>query len=216
MISAEDIDFVNLCLDSFYTQLATHKYGVMSPAKEPPYHPEDGGVPFEMMDSPVDGEGYCQWKMLPSTLTEADVRQLEQEFAVPFPPLLRAYLVARFHLIDQVGNGKEFMLWPCVPSDNPFGPLRLYLEGWKPLLEAGYIPFTGYQDDWGPVCFDTEQCLPDGDQAIVWFDHEVLHNFPDETDLAKRELVQPLARPLYSSFRELLSDMFLAQYAGKE
>jgi hypothetical protein len=49
------------------------RYGLPEGAKEPPFDPEDAGVPPAMFDGPVDEDGYVSWKLLPST----DQRQLE-------------------------------------------------------------------------------------------------------------------------------------------
>src|SRR5262245_59781900 len=60
-------------------------------------HPERG-VPSAMQVGEVNADGWVEWRILPSTLSETEVTALEVEFGVQFPPLFRTYLLARFHL----------------------------------------------------------------------------------------------------------------------
>src|SRR5262249_54711272 len=90
MALAEDIAFVGSLLDAYAPRASD--MGVAS------QDPQDAGVPPEMQVGEVNGDGWVEWRMLPSTLSEPDVAKLEEEFAIRFPPLFRAYLLARFHL----------------------------------------------------------------------------------------------------------------------
>ena len=49
-----------------------------------------GGIPPDMFDGDVDGHGWVAWKMLPSTLAVDDVKHVEREFSIEFPPMFRA------------------------------------------------------------------------------------------------------------------------------
>ena len=168
-----------------------------------------GGVPPEMFDGEVDGEGWVEWKMLPSTLTTNDVSNLESEFDIQFPPLFQAYLLAGFQLFDQIHSSKyeQLIFNTDVPSNNPLGPIRSLIEAWRPLLSAQYVPFAQWGDGWGPMCFDTENRDDDGDCPIVWMDHELLIPLGTE-DCGKRECVLPHVNPLYASYREFFEDVF--------
>jgi hypothetical protein len=180
-------------LDRFFAGFA-----MVLPAKEPPYHPEDGGVPPDMVDGAVSADGWVAWKMLPSTVSEEQVREAESGLPGPFPPLFRAYLTARFTL------GMNCLDLPSLPSDNPLGNLLAVTRGWSVLWPAGYVCFAdNAQGDVGPLCFDLRQRLSDGDCPVVLFDHEHLLNLPEE-DLQNRAVVQRYARRCYSSFREML------------
>jgi len=171
--------------------------------------PEDAGVPPEMRAGEVNEDGWVEWRLLPSTLSEADVAAVEREFAVEFPPLFRAYLLARFHLFDQAKSERydQQILMTDTPANRPLAPLRELLNAWGPLIDAGYVPFAQWGDGWGPMCFDARARGADGDCPVVWLDHERVIPLGEEA-CRQREVMQLLAQPLYGSCREFLLDVF--------
>ena len=203
VISEGDIRFVQQLLDACAAHAPERCVSVASKGND------DAGVPRQMQAGPVDAHGWVKWKVLPSTLKASDVAAVEKEFGVEFPSLFRAYLVARFHLFDQIGSRKhdQQILMTDVPSSRPMGPLRELLDAFEQLIGADYLPFAEWGDGWGPLCFDLRDMRDDGDRGIVWFDHEVLADLePDE--LKDRRKVQKCAQPIYTSFREFLLDTF--------
>src|SRR5687768_3697969 len=118
MSLAEDITYVGGLLDSY----AESHYRIGVAAEDP----EDAGVPPEMQAGPIDAYGWVEWKVLPSALAEEDVSVVEDEFGVSFPPVFRAYLLARFHLFDQVHSGKydQLIFMTDVPSGRRLRNLR--------------------------------------------------------------------------------------------
>ena len=167
------------------------------------------GVPHAMQVGEIDDEGWVEWQMLPSTLDETDVATFEAEFDVQFPPKFRAYLTARFHLFDQVQSKRydQQIVMSDTPLGRPLKPLRTIMTAWQPLITAGFVPFAEWGDAWGPLCFDLDQRDATGECPIVWMDHEEL------TPLAlpqcrNRDVVLPLAKPLYGSCHEFLIDVF--------
>lgn len=197
----DDISFVRTRLEGYFLVDAPH----MSVASV------DGsdGVPPEMFDGDVDGEGWVAWRMLPSTLSNADVFQLENEFSIQFPPLFRAYLLAAFQLFDQILSTRydQLIFNTDVPSNNPLGPTRNLIVAWKPLLSAKFIPFAEWGDGWGPMCFDVKNRRDDGDCPIVWMDHELLIPMGEEK-CGDHDSVLPHVNPLYESYREFFEDAF--------
>jgi hypothetical protein len=57
------------------------------------------------------------------------------------------------------------------------------------------------------MCFDTAARAADRDCPVIWLDHEEVIPL-GETSLRRRDAVQPFARPLYASYREVLLDIF--------
>lgn len=201
MTAAKDITFVGQLLDAYAVD--AWRKSVAS------QDPKDAGVPSEMQVGLVDEEGWVEWRVLPSTLTEADVAAVEMEFGATFPPLFRAYLLARFQLFDQVKSRRhdQQIFMTDTPSRKPLKPLRELMKTWQPLIDAGYIPFAEWGDGWGPMCFDTSKRGTDGECPVVWMDHELL--IPLGADKCRqRESVVRLAQPLYGSCREFLLDVF--------
>ncbi len=201
MSVAEDIAFVGHLIDAYAVD--AYRMGVAMEADE------DFGIPPEMQVGEVDDEGYVAWRVLPSTLLQADVTAVEKEFAVTFPPLFRAYLLARFHRFDQVKSRQydQQILMTDTPSEKPLKPLRDLMLAWRSLIDADYVPFAQWGDGWGPMCFDRATIDADGVSPIVWIDHEKLVNRNPE-QCPQRASVMPLVQPLYRSCREYLLDVF--------
>ena len=201
MADADDSAFVGQLLDTY--AIDAWRMGVAAE------DPADAGVPPEMQVGAVDEDGWVEWRVLPSTLTEADVGALEGEFGVRFPPVFRAYLLARFQLFDQVRSRRydQQIMMSDTPAGRPLQPLRELLEAWSPLIDAGIAPFAQWGDGWGPMCFDAVQRRVDSECPVVWVDHEVLVPLGPE-GRRRREVVAPLVRPLYDSCREFLLDVF--------
>ncbi len=201
MALADDIAFVGQLLDAYAAEAS--RIGI--PAEDP----DDHGVPPEMQVGDVHEEGWVEWRMLPSTLGEADVLALEHEFTVQFPPMFRAYLLARLHLFRQVRSRRydQQIGMPHTPAGKPLGPLRSLMTAWRPLIDAGFTPFAEWGDGWGPMCFDDGERGADGDCPVVWMDHEELIELGPQT-CQNREAVLPKVKPLYRSCRQFLTDVF--------
>lgn len=171
-------------------------------AQEPPLSSKGFGVPPAMFDGAVDSEGWVQWKMLPSTMTEDDVIKIEALLPGQFPPLFRAYLITRFTMSIETRT----LRLPALPSDNPFEELLSEMRAWSSLFTSGYVSFARDGNDAGPLCFDFQNRLSDGDCPIVLFDHEHLINLGAE-QCGQRKKVTLYAEPVFKSFRDLLETL---------
>jgi hypothetical protein len=200
-VEERDALFISHALETFAKFAA-----LIDGAKEAPYAPEKCGVPPAMWDEPVRPDGWVLWRMLPSTVTEQQVRELEQLVNAEFPPLFRAFLTARF--IMELGT--PWVRLPALPSDAPLRDVRRMIRACAPLHEAGYVAFANDTNDTGPVCFDVVQRLPDGDCPVVLFDHDVLGHH--HADLGRRAAIAPLARSYFASFRHVVRRC-LVEYA---
>lgn len=198
---ADDSEFVGQLLDAYAAD--AWRMGVAA------VKPGGPGVPTQMQVGEIDADGWVEWRVLPSTLSETEVALIEAEFGVQFPPIVRAFLLARFHLFDQVASQRyeQQVFMTNTPAGKPLKPLRDLLSSWRPLIRAGYIPFAQWGDGWGPMCFDATRRNTDGDCPVVWMDHEALVPWGSER-FQQREFVAPLAQPLYQSCREFLVDVF--------
>lgn len=196
----DDVDYITAALAKFKSNI-----DFLLPAKVAPFDPDDGGVPPDMQEGPIDSEGWVRWRILPSAVTETDVESIEEEFGVRFPCFFRAYLVSCLHLIDQVNNDRHFLMLPSTPSDNPLGSIRQILTVWQPVIRAQLVPFGEYQDGAGPLLFDT---LTDNEPSVVWIDHEIFASVGQDV-AGDRNSISEHIRPLYSSFRELFEDQFV-------
>ncbi len=192
-------------LDAFFSKAAPLKLGYR---KSQPS--DDDGVPEDMVVGPAEekwGDSeLVEWRMLPSRVTEAQVRELEAALPAPFPPLFRAYLTARHLLHSEFRVRGHSVTLPVLPSEQPLADLHELLGRWRPLLRAGYIPLGDYDAGGGPLCADTSAPAGEGDHALCFFDHDALFALGEEA-WAVRERVAPLARPLWPSFEQLLREL---------
>lgn len=185
MIDAADIQQVKRCLEAYY---------VRCPQVMP-------GVPVEMRRGEWEKDGWMDWKLVPSRLTEVDVVALEAELPFRLPPFFRAFLVTYFVLDLDFGN---FQL-PALPSNDPLRDVRPCLL--RPTLwRIGYAPCGGACGD--PVCFDLQAPTCDGDFAVVAINHDWI--VPHE-NWQHRERVEPHASRQAGSFREFFTRLCLGE-----
>jgi hypothetical protein len=185
-----------------------------SVAKNLSYGPESGGVPPEMFNGDVDEDGWVEWKIIPSTLSETDIVAFFNGYGITPPQTLVEYMKADFHLIDQVLSEKMDISLPEIASDNPFKKMKMMLEAWDFLVKAGYIPIAEMGDGWGPICYKQSN------GSVVWFDHDELPSLyapPKPSILTKfvKSLfkvqdtpitAESLEKPLYNSLDEFYED----------
>ena len=201
MTTASTIDGVGRWLETQYAKSFSTALSL-----EPLLDPEDFGVPPEMRDGEVDAEGNVRWKLVPGTLGEHALSDVEARTG-KLPPALVAWLVARHHLFQQATTSSGRLLsLPAAPTHAPLRELEQLLEDWEPLIEAKWLPIGDYDGGAGPLCLDLAARTSSGDAPVVWFDHEELHSLDDD-QLSDRRAVAPLARPLYESFEALLADI---------
>jgi hypothetical protein len=70
---------------------------------------------------------------------------------------------------------------PETPSDNPLRDVASYIgimDSQPYFRSRRVVPFASDCNDEGPLCFDLNRPLPDGEYPVVLFDHELLHR-PD-------------------------------------
>lgn len=166
--------------------------------------------PPEMRVRVLDTPDWVECRVLPSSLNLGDVLVFERELGIELPSAYRAYLLARYHLHDQLRATRhedQQIFWTPVPSHDSLEPLRKHVRDWGVLLGAGYVPFAEWGDGWGPMCFDTRQRDSDGECPVVWLDHELLFRVGVER-CSVRENIESLARPLYPTSREMILDVF--------
>jgi hypothetical protein len=168
------------------------------PAKGPEDALEDGGVPSAMWDGEPNAEGWVRWKPVPSTVTEAELMELERRIGAALPPLVRAWLSAWC-----IGDLEVPARLPALWSDGPLREVERTMFSWSPLEKAGFVPIADAANDVGPVCLDLGGPAP---HRLVVFDHELLVPLlPDA--IGDRARVAPLAQDGWASFDHLLDEL---------
>lgn len=124
-------------------------------------------------------EEWKAWKLIPSVVTEQDIKKLEQSIGVKLPECIQAFLTVYHHYFeDPIGK-------------NPISaPFKGFLNAWNPLLvKFGYLPFTWDDGGFYIRCIDLTN-MPNEEQCGVYqIDHEILFSM-DEDTVQKEEIVQ--------------------------
>jgi hypothetical protein len=127
-------------------------------------------VPKEMMASPVDQDGWYEWKLIPGTLTADDYKKVEATFGAIFPDNFIEWH-KRYFFED--GDCSIIRL----PQSLPTRPLEEIINNlnWdipQQLIPLGLIPFAEDGNDEGPLVFDTRNKDDKVDFPIRVYDHE--------------------------------------------
>lgn len=158
-------------------------------------------LPEEMLADGADpNEEWNTWKLIPSTVTDEDIAEYEQECGLKFPNCIRAYLQTYHHCFDIIGRNMP---------DDPFDSLD---NAFNPHLAANeYLPFAWDEDGYFIRCIDLsaddeEQC------PVVQFDHEELfdmqYEFEDSGTEIPREHLEGLAGRIADNFYDFLDRVY--------
>jgi hypothetical protein len=131
------------------------------------------GVPTNMIDGPPNSSGWIPWKPILSPVSDAEILDLEAVAGAPFPPLFRGWLMYKCLLMTDFG----LLRLPETPSDDPLREIRRLIgimDSQPCFRPRRVIPFGHDGNDTGPLCFDLNRPLPDGDYPIILYDHELL------------------------------------------
>lgn len=158
------------------------------------------GMPEEMtVEGTKDKDGWSVWKLIPSTVTDDDIAQEEEEvIGVKFPTLLKAFLSTYHHGFDMLGRN-----YP----DEPFEELD---SAFNPQLTANnYLPFAWDEDGYFIRCIDLN-ADSDGDSCpVVQFDHEelldMLYDYEENDENVPREELEELAEDIADNFEDYLN-----------
>lgn len=142
-------------------------------------------------------EEWKAWKLIPSVVTEQDIKRLEQSIGVKLPECIQAFLTVYHHYFeDPIGK-------------NPISaPFKGFLNAWNPLLvKFGYLPFTWDDGGFYIRCIDLTN-MPNEEQCGVYqIDHEILFSM-DEDAVQKEEIVQNmeyLSQNLFTYLESILN-----------
>ena len=154
-------------------------------------------VPEPMID-PTDVRSIdsVAWQTVSSTVTDADLDELEVALGLQYPTLYRD-LLQLVHFMELSVLGINFFQHDIVTWRLTLE--NAYRHAWKPqrIVGVGLIPFAvGGPYDVGPVCFDTREMV-DGDCRVVYWDH-------------KRVGTEQEVSMVFSSFERMLLSMTFA------
>ncbi|GIO88846.1 SMI1/KNR4 family protein [Paenibacillus lactis] len=152
-------------------------------------------VPAEMKATDTDEE-WSIWKLVPSVVSEADIRELEDGYGLTFPEWYKAFISTYHHYFDVI---------PEQPVDEPLDNVR---DMYNPLLcRLGYLPFT-WDSEYGKIwCIDVNEDAGEDFGAIYEIEHEILFDL-DEEQTDRAELKASLDY-LYRDFKTYFDHTFL-------
>ncbi len=223
-ICAASREFVRRCLGEYFAHLpAALRSGWDMPLVSRPYGRCAHTVPSDMADGPTDLEGRVAWRWLqvePHPGWVFDTRVL--------PPAFWAYQhfnhVCRFLLRDD----RSSYLLPATPSHEPGFAYSKLDWNWRTDRQSegrreltGFWPLGQSEDGKEVLCADMHSRDSDGDAPVVAFDREAVFRLRPQLVLStsRRQLLAPLARPLFGSFREMLGHYCLSggrAWTGRE
>jgi len=157
-------------------------------------HPD---VPVQMRIEEDSEEEWSQWKLVPSTVSNQDIINLEQEFGLRFPEWYKAFISTYHHYFDNIPQ--QSITEPLDDIKNMFNPI---------LCRLHYLPFC-WDSEYGKIyCIDLNQLPDEMSCAIYQIEHEILFDL-DETTAGPAEL-QASLELLYPNFKSYFDQTFLA------
>jgi hypothetical protein len=147
-------------------------------------------VPKEMMASPIDKDGWYEWKLITSTLTVNDYQKLEDKFKVRFPTSFINWHSTYFFADCDLSIIRLPNSFPTVPLKSVADHLDWYVA--EKLISQGLIPFADEGNDTGPLVFDTRNRNNENDFPIRVYDHEYMGDLSGLSDV------------IFSSFSKML------------
>lgn len=157
---------------------------------------EDGGVPELMETGDIIDSEYVKWKLIESTVSDNDIKELEKEFGLEFPETFKLLLGSYFHLFDE-----------CIfsmPSDNPFSGIR---DMFNPILcKFNFLPFA-WDKEFGKIRCINLRPMPNEEFCRVYeIDHEILFDL-DEENITFSDLIWKMKK-VSNNFEEYIYEVF--------
>lgn len=157
-------------------------------------------IPSEMVAYELPtSKGWQVWKLIPSTVTDNDIRGLEETLGVTLPECLRAFLTTYHHRFDGL-IGRNDIGNPFKSIENAYNPH---------LVRNDYLPFGWDSDDYYLRCIDLSASADDEKCPVVQIDHETLFDiteeYEDEGKIIPKEELLPYIEEVSDNFYEYLN-----------
>lgn len=135
----------------------------------------DPDMPEEMFDKNISTEeGWKGWKPITSTFDNRALDRLEDTIKIKLPLSYRHFLMYK-HFYRLNISDYSVNLHSNLPDRNLEAFKELFFESFDPkyLIEKGFIYFADFED-YGLLCFDSNQNKENNEYPIVYIDHEDL------------------------------------------
>ncbi len=129
-------------------------------------------IPDSMLnaDKLCEFEGCAYWNAIPSTITDAEVQEMESYLRHKLPKTYIHFLKYRHFIELQLGR-YSILFFESLPQ-RFLSDLKNKIDTyyWN-LIERNYLPFADFSD-FGVLCFDANARAIDNDYPVVLFNHE--------------------------------------------
>jgi len=135
----------------------------------------DPNMPKEMFDPNISSESdWKGWKPIPSILNDSDLSRLEEMIGIELPLSYHHFLKYK-HFYELEISDYAVNLHSHLPDKSLESFKELFFEYFDPeyLIERGLIYFADFQD-YGLLCFDSNEKRENNEYPIVYIDHEEL------------------------------------------
>ena len=207
--NAEEERFVERCMEA-------HMAGLPAPLRTGPALPPWPGasdwlrylVPGEMWDGVPGADGLVPWKRVccPASYTN------HFDFADHMPALLHAYLHTQRLVRVRLRDRRFSMLLPGAPTHAPFFQINRLTNRWFAIVSQGRcLPVAESEDGRSLFLLDRRAALRFADSPVLVADTERLFRVEPVFYSRKTaaDLIDPLAEPVFGSFREMLTHFCL-------
>lgn len=159
------MEWISKAVDSALEKMAKTTISMMTPAK----------LPVNMVDESIpQSNDWAGWKPAESIITDEDLNRLEKKIGHNLPLSFREFLKYK-HFVELRLNNYAIGLFSHMPDKELSELKRNILQFHEPelLIDQGYIYFADF-NDYGLLCFDTNQERENFDWPVVYIDHEDL------------------------------------------
>jgi hypothetical protein len=167
------MEWIYKVVDSALEKMAKTTISMMTPAK----------LPVNMVDESIPkSDDWTGWKPTESIITDEDLTRLENKIGHNLPLSFREFLKYK-HFVQLRLNNYAIGLFSHMPDKELSELKRKILEFHEPelLIDQGYIYFADF-NDYGLLCFDTNNKRENFDWSVVYIDHddlETIHEYAE-------------------------------------
>ena len=193
MTKEENISFMKSFFEKYYKKLHDDDLILVSLP----------GVPEPMISETDKRDGECKvWKLIPSTVTEEKLQEVEKAYNIKFPDVLKAFFSVYHHLFDAP-----------IGSNSIKAPLQGFEFAFNSkLAKNGFLPFAWDEDGFFIRCIDLSN-MPDEEKcSVVEIDHEVMFDLifkaEDNNKTVSREEFAENMKTVAVNFYDFLNGVY--------
>lgn len=159
------MEWLHKIIDDSLQEMSKTEISMMTPAD----------IPEEMQDGSIKRmDDWSGWKPIRSIIENSDIDKVEKEIGFPLPSSYREFLKTKHFFGLRIPDRAVNL--PGILPDKELSFLREFVfEMMEPefIIGRGYIYFADFED-YGLLCFNTNEQAENNEYPIVFIDHEDL------------------------------------------